>query len=72
MRTLFILLTVVLLMFSTGSCIATFGPRPAPGVLVVKHRPVHYKIVKVKGKKYYHWDNNHYRRVRGGYILVRF
>lgn len=60
------------MMLTTGSCVATFGPRPAPGVVVVKHRPAHYKMVRVKGKKYYHWNNNHYRKVRGGYVIIRF
>jgi hypothetical protein len=69
MRTTFI--SIVLLMFFTSSCVATFGPRPTPGVIVIKSRPLQYKIVKVKGKKYYYWNENHYRRVRGGYVLIR-
>jgi hypothetical protein len=72
MKTIFIYLVFILMLISTSSCVATFGPRPAPGVVVIQHRPAHYKIVKIKGKRYYHWNNNHYQRVRGGYILIRF
>lgn len=72
MKTIFIYLVFALMLLSTSSCVVHFGHKPPQGVVVVKTRPAHYKIVKVKGKRYYHWNNNHYQRVRGGYILVRF
>jgi len=72
MKNVLILMVVGLFLFPASSCVVHFGHRPPQGVIVVKTKPAHYKIVKVKGKKYYHWNNNHYQRVRGGYILVRF
>ncbi|AUP79336.1 hypothetical protein C1H87_11705 [Flavivirga eckloniae] len=40
-------------------------------VTVVKTAPKHYKIVNVRGKRYYFWNGNHYRKTRRGYVLVR-
>lgn len=72
MKTLLTAFIFTFLLISSTSCIATYRHGPAPEVVVIKHRPMNYKIVHVKGKKYYHWDNRHYRKVRGGYIEVRF
>ncbi len=71
MRKLFIILVLGLFLFPASSCVVAIGHRPPQGVVVVKTKPAHYKVVKVKGKRYYHWNNNHYQRVRGGYIMVR-
>nr|WP_299069098.1 DUF6567 family protein [uncultured Allomuricauda sp.] len=38
-------------------------------VTVVKTRPANYKIVRVKGKRYYFWNGNHYRKTRRGYVV---
>lgn len=72
MKTVVITLIFAFFLISTTSCVTTFSHRPAPEVVVIKHKPMNYKVVRVKGKKYYHWNNNHYRKVRGGYIQVRF
>lgn len=40
-------------------------------VTVVKTRPANYKIVRVKGKRYYFWNGNHYRKTNRGYVVVR-
>lgn len=71
MRKLFMVLVIGLFLFPTSSCVVAFGHRPPQGVVVVKNRPAHYKIVRHNGKRYYHWNNGNYQRVRGGYILVR-
>ncbi|MDP2088496.1 MAG: hypothetical protein Q8J84_03755 [Flavobacteriaceae bacterium] len=71
MRAIFILLMMVFTLSTTSSCIVHLGHRPPQGVVVVKTRPAQYQVIRVQGKKYYHWNNNHYQRVRGGYILVR-
>lgn len=72
MRTLITTIVLAFFMISATSCVATYRHKPAPDVVVIKHRPAHYKVVHIKGKKYYHWDNRHYRKVRGGYIYIRF
>lgn len=71
MKTFFIGLMMIFTLSTFNSCVVAIGHRPPQGVVVVKTKPAHYKIVKVKGKRYYHWNNNHYQRVRGGYIMVR-
>ena len=42
-----------------------------PKVIVVKKAPKHHKIVVVKGKRYYYWNGQHYRKTRNGYIVAR-
>ncbi|MBP0902821.1 DUF6515 family protein [Mariniflexile gromovii] len=65
-----ILLFSFMMMLSLSSCAARVVAQPA-SVTVVKARPANYKIVKVKGKRYYFWNGNHYRKTRRGFILVR-
>ncbi len=36
-----------------------------------KKTPKHYKLVKVKGKHYYYWKGNHYRKTKNGYVLIK-
>ncbi|MCB0399075.1 MAG: hypothetical protein KDD26_05510 [Winogradskyella sp.] len=45
--------------------------QPENTVTVVKKLPREYKIVRVKGKRYYFFNGNHYRKTRNGYVLVR-
>ncbi len=46
--------------------------KPAPAnVTIVKTAPRHYKIVTVRGKRYYFWNGKHYRKTRKGYVFVR-
>lgn len=60
-------------MLATTSCATRVVTRPAATtVTVVKTRPENYKIVKVRGKRYYTWNGNHYRKTRNGYVIVRF
>ena len=66
-----ILVFALCLMFVTTSCATRVVNRPT-GVTVVKTAPANYRIVKVKGKRYYTWNGNHYRKTRKGFVLVRF
>ena len=66
-----ILLIALCLMLGTTSCATRVVTRPAT-VTVIKTAPANYKIVKVRGKRYYSWNGNHYRKTRKGYVLVRF
>ena len=65
-----ILLFALCLMLGTTSCATRVVTRPAT-VTVIKTAPANYKIVKVRGKRYYSWNGNHYRKTRKGYVLVR-
>ena len=56
-------------MLFMSSCATRIVTRPT-NVTVVKTTPRHYKIVKVKGKRYYFWKGNHYKKTRKGYVIV--
>jgi len=68
--------TLVIVIFATGlislsSCAARVEIQPA-SVTVIKTLPASYKIVRIQGKRYYHCNGRHYRKIREGYVLVRF
>lgn len=69
MRT-FVILFSAICMMSLSSCATRVVTRPA-SVTVVKTPPRHYKIVTVKGKRYYFWNGNHYRKTKRGYVVTR-
>ncbi|TXE13244.1 hypothetical protein FUA26_04380 [Seonamhaeicola algicola] len=59
-------------MFSATSCATHVQTRrPNTSVTVVKTPPKHYKIVTVRGKRYYFWNGNHYIKTRRGYVFTR-
>ncbi|MEH6536931.1 MAG: DUF6515 family protein [Psychroserpens sp.] len=68
MRTLILIFSTACLL-SLNSCATRVVTRPA-SVTVIKTPPRHYKIVKVKGKRYYFWNGNHYKKTRKGYVVV--
>ncbi|MEP1489092.1 MAG: DUF6515 family protein [Algibacter sp.] len=65
-----IILLFVLSMFFMSSCATRVVSRPAT-VTIVKTPPRHYKIVNVKGKRYYFWNGKHYKKTKRGYVVVR-
>ena len=69
MRTLVVFLFVCVYL-NFNSCVVHTKAEPTK-VVVVKTPPKHYKIVKVKGKRYYFWNGKHYKKTRKGYIVVR-
>ena len=69
MRTvLYLILVIFVLNLSSCSTRAVISPN---AVVVVKTPPKNYKIVKIKGKRYYFWNGKHYRKTRRGYVVVR-
>ncbi len=71
MRT-FVILISAFLLFNVTSCATRVTTRPvATKVTIIKTPPRHYKIVKVRGKRYYFWNGKHYRKTNRGYIFVR-
>jgi hypothetical protein len=64
-----------LLIFGLGIFLFTSCAAPAPAagtkVVVVNKAPRNHKVVVVKGKRYYVWNGNHYRKTRNGYVLVK-
>lgn len=67
MRTFLFILSLFLAL-SLSSCATRVVTRP---VTVVKTPPKHYKIVTVKGKRYYFWNGRHYKKSRRGYVFVK-
>lgn len=65
-----ILLFALCLMLGTTSCATRVVTRPST-VTVIKTAPANYKIVKVRGKRYYSWNGNDYRKTRKGFVIVR-
>lgn len=70
MKTLIIVIFAASLI-NLSSCATRVEIQPS-SVTVIRTLPASYKVVRVKGKRYYHCNGNHYRKVRGGYVLVRF
>ncbi|QLG47174.1 hypothetical protein HYG79_00720 [Costertonia aggregata] len=54
-----------------SSCARRVVTSVPANVTIVKNRPANYKIVRVKGKRYYFWNGKHYRKTRRGYVFVR-
>lgn len=42
-----------------------------PEKVVVVKRPVKYKVVRIKGKKYYRWNGQYHRKTKRGYVVVK-
>ena len=69
MRT-FIILISAICVISLSSCATHVVTKPAK-VTVIKTAPKNHKIVTVKGKRYYFWNGNHYRKTGKGFVIVR-
>ncbi|MBT8394577.1 MAG: hypothetical protein KJN66_06970 [Bacteroidia bacterium] len=69
MRTFVSILTLLLVM-NVSSCASRIVTRPA-SVTVIKTPPRQYKIVTVKGHRYYLWNGKHYKKTRRGYVFVK-
>ncbi|WP_084696416.1 DUF6515 family protein [Maribacter thermophilus] len=65
----FVILISAFFLFNLSSCATHVATEPAQ-VTIVKKAPRNHKVVIVKGKRYYFWNGNHYRKTRRGYILV--
>ncbi|NRA93183.1 MAG: hypothetical protein HRU26_10960 [Psychroserpens sp.] len=70
MKTVMTFLLVVCFL-SVNSCARRVVTTTPATVTVIKTPPRNYKVVRVKGKRYYFWNGNHYKKTRKGYVLVR-
>jgi len=66
-----LILLIVVFMCGFTSCASSIRTKTPERVFVVQKRPAHYKIVKVNGKRYYHWSGKHYTKTRRGYVFVK-
>ncbi|MEM7186854.1 MAG: DUF6515 family protein [Bacteroidota bacterium] len=67
----FILLLVLMAFTFTSCATRVVTTVPTSKVVVVKQAPRSHKVVVVKGKRYYRWGGNYYRKTNRGYVLVR-
>ncbi len=56
---------------SATSCARHVVVKQPATVMVVKKLPRQYKIVRVKGKRYYVFNGKHHRKTRNGFVVVR-
>jgi|FLOH01.1.fsa_nt_gi hypothetical protein len=70
MRLFFVALITLLFLFSVTSCVTSAKATPTK-IVVVKNLPRTHKVVSVKGKNYYKWNEKHYRKTNSGYMVVR-
>ncbi|WP_426431818.1 DUF6515 family protein [Winogradskyella sp. HB-48] len=56
---------------SLSSCARRVVVAQPASVTIVKKLPRQYKVVRVKGKRYYYFNGNHYRKTRSGFVLVK-
>jgi hypothetical protein len=60
--------------FLFSSCatrVVTPVPVTSAKVVVVKKAPRNHRVIVVKGKRYYTWNANYYRKTGRGYVLVK-
>jgi len=70
MKTVYFFVVLFIFSFAISSCATTVHTKPAK-VVVIKKLPKHYKVVYIKGHRYFKWNKKLYRKTRSGYILVR-
>ena len=69
MRAIIILfLSFVLALTSCAKRVVVTQPS---SVTVIQQLPKSYKIVKVRGHRYYYFNGRHYKKTRRGYVLVK-
>ena len=71
MMRLIVYTLVFVFTLSLSSCARRAVVAQPTTVAVVKKLPRQYKVVRVKGKRYYFFNGRHYRKTRSGYVIVR-
>ncbi|WP_281540456.1 DUF6515 family protein [Maribacter aestuarii] len=66
-----LILLLVVFMCGLASCATRVRTKAPTKVVVVQKRPANYKVVKIKGKRYYFWNGKHYTKTRRGYVVVK-
>jgi len=67
MKTLVYFLSLIVTLSLTSCVVHT---RTAPAQITVVKRPAKYKVVHVKGKRYYTWNGRYHKKTRKGYVVV--
>ncbi len=66
---LFLLVLPILLFSSCAARVVTSDPTTK--IVIVKKTPKNYKVVRVKGNRYYLWNGKYHRKTRHGYTVVK-
>ena len=56
---------------SFNSCAKRVVVEQPTTVTVVKQLPRSYKVVRIKGKRYYFFNGKRYKKTKRGYVIVR-
>lgn len=67
----YILIACVLVFSLNTGCASRVVVTQPNKVTVVKTRPKTYKIVKVKGHRYYYFNGRYHKKTRKGYVVVK-
>ncbi len=62
---------ILVFALSFNSCARRVVVTQPASVTVIKKLPRPYKIVRVKGKRYYFFNGKHYQKTRRGFVVVR-
>ncbi len=71
MMRLIVYTLVFVFTLSFSSCARHVVVAQPTTVTVVKKLPRQYKVVRVRGKRYYFFNGRHYRKTRNGYVVVK-
>lgn len=58
-------------LFFSSCATRIVSSEPTTKVVVVKKTSRNYKVVKVKGNRYYLWNGKYHRKTRRGYVVVK-
>ncbi|EDP70915.1 hypothetical protein FBALC1_00487 [Flavobacteriales bacterium ALC-1] len=62
---------VLVFVLSFNSCANRVVVKQPAKVTVVKKLPRQYKVVQLRGKRYYFFNGKHHRKTRKGFVVVR-
>ncbi len=62
---------VLVFALNLNSCARRVVVAQPATVTVVKKLPRQHRVVRVKGKRYYFFNEKHYRKTRNGYVVVK-
>ena len=68
MRTLLLILVFIFSLSFTSCVVHT---RATPTKVIVVKRPTKYKVISVKGSRYYVWNGRYHKKTKKGYVVVR-
>ncbi len=72
MKTFIYAIALFLFTVISTSCVTRVQRKPVhKTTTVIRVAPKGHKVIYVKGKKYYKWNNKHYRNTKRGFVVVR-